>query len=239
MKSYCLKCRKDTENINPKVSKTTNGRTMLLSNCAICNNKKSRFIKNQEAKELLSNLGIKTPLSKVPILDDILFWMHIKMNEIVNKFLLAGDKFMPEMHLKQPGFTYSACGPFTKNKEWIQKFKETGDTNYIYNNELDKDLARRTASDKTLRDKAFNIAKNTKYDGYKRGLGSMVYKFFDKMFAGSGVNTHANKSAFNNEKIAKELYNPIIRKLTKRTIYSGFKDNIWGADLADMQLISK
>ena len=54
------------------------------------------------------------------------------MNEIVNKFLLAGDKLMPEMHLKQPGFTYSACGPFTKNKERIQKFKETGDTNYIY-----------------------------------------------------------------------------------------------------------
>ena len=60
------------------------------------------------------------------------------MNEIVNKFLLAGDKFMPEMHLKQPRFTYSACGPFTKNKERIQKFKETGDTNHIYNNELDK-----------------------------------------------------------------------------------------------------
>ena len=60
------------------------------------------------------------------------------MNEIVNKFLLAGDKFMPEMHLKQPGFTYSACGPFTKNKEQIQKFKETGDTSYIYKNELDK-----------------------------------------------------------------------------------------------------
>ena len=61
-----------------------------------------------------------------------------KMNEIVNKFLLASDKFMPEMHLEQPGFTYSACGPFTKNKERIQKFKETGDTSYIYKNELDK-----------------------------------------------------------------------------------------------------
>ena len=73
MKSYCLKCRKDTENINPKVSKTSNGRTMLLSNCAVCNSKKSRFIKSQEAKGLLSNLGIRTPLSKVPILDDILF----------------------------------------------------------------------------------------------------------------------------------------------------------------------
>ena len=73
MKSYCLKCKKDTENINPKVSKRSNGRTILLSNCAICNSKKSRFIKNQEAKRLLSNLGIRTPLSKVPILGDVLF----------------------------------------------------------------------------------------------------------------------------------------------------------------------
>ena len=73
MKSYCLKCRKDTENINPKVSKTSNNRTMLLSKCAICGSKKSRFIKNQEAKGVLSNLGIKTPLIKVPILGDILF----------------------------------------------------------------------------------------------------------------------------------------------------------------------
>ena len=73
MKSNCLKCRKNTENINPKVSKTSTGRTMVLSKCAICDSKKSRFIKNQEAKGLLSNLGIKTPLSKVPILGDILF----------------------------------------------------------------------------------------------------------------------------------------------------------------------
>ena len=73
MKSYGLKCRKDTENINPRVSKTSNGRTMLLWNCAICNSKKSRFIETQEAKGLLSNLGIRTPLSKVTILGDILF----------------------------------------------------------------------------------------------------------------------------------------------------------------------
>ena len=73
MKSYCLKCKKDTENINPKVSKTSNGKTMLLSKCAKCNSKKSRFIKSQEAKGLLSNLGIRTPLTKVPILVDILF----------------------------------------------------------------------------------------------------------------------------------------------------------------------
>ena len=113
------------------------------------------------------------------------------MNDIINNFLLAGDKFMPEMHLKQPGFTYSACVPFSKHKERIQKFKETGDARYIYRNELDKacfphdmaygdfkDLAKRTASDKVLRDEAFNIAKNPKYDGYQRGLASMVYKFF-------------------------------------------------------------
>ena len=73
MKSCCLKCRKNTENINLKVSKTSNGRTMVLSKCAICGSKKSRFIKNQEAKGLLSNLGIRTPLSKVPLLGDILF----------------------------------------------------------------------------------------------------------------------------------------------------------------------
>ena len=73
MKSYCLKCRKDTENINSRVSKTSNNRTMILSKCAKCGSKKSRFIKNQEAKGLLSNLGIRTPLSKVPITGDILF----------------------------------------------------------------------------------------------------------------------------------------------------------------------
>ena len=60
------------------------------------------------------------------------------MNKIVNKFLLVGDKFMPEMHLRQSGFTYSACGPFTKNKERIEKFMETGNTGFIYRNELDK-----------------------------------------------------------------------------------------------------
>ena len=115
------------------------------------------------------------------------------MNEIVNKFLLVGDKFMPEMHLKQPGFTYSTRGPFTKNKEKIEKFMQTGNTDFIYQNELDKgcfqhdmaygkskDLIKRTQSDKVLKDKAFKIASNPKSDGYQRGLTSMVYKFFDK-----------------------------------------------------------
>ena len=97
-----------------------------------------------------------------------------------------------------------------------------------------KDLARRTASDKILRDKAFNIAKNPKYDGYQRGLASMVYKFFDKKTADGGVNMDVN-----NEKLAEELHKLIIRKLKKETVYSGFKDNIWGANLADMQLTRK
>ena len=104
------------------------------------------------------------------------------------------------MHLKQPGFSYSACGPFTKNKEGIQRFEETGDTNCIYRNELDKacfqhdmaygdfkDLKRRRLSDKVLKDKAFDIAKNHKFDGFQRGLASMVYNVFDKKSKGSGT----------------------------------------------------
>ena len=168
---------------------------MLLSKCAICDSKKTRFMKEQEAKGILSSLCLKTPLTKIPLLGDlflnIILLNNYKMNEIVNRFLSAGDKFMPEMHLRQPGFTYSACGPLTKNKQRIQKFKETGDSRYIYRYELDKacfqhdmaygdfkDLARRTASDKVLRNKAFNFAKNPKYNGYQRGLASMVYTFF-------------------------------------------------------------
>ena len=133
------------------------------------------------------------------------------MNEIANKFFLAGGKLMSEMHLRQPGFTYSAYGPFTKNKERIQKFKETGDSRYINQNELDKacfqhdmayrdfkDLTGRTAGDKILCDKAFYIAKNPKYDGYQRVLASMVYKFFDKKTSGSH-----NKN--------ENIYNKIVR----------------------------
>ena len=154
------------------------------------------------------------------------------MNEIVNKFLLAGDTFMPEMYLKQPRFTYSACLAFTKNKERIQKFKETGDTSYIYKNELDKtcfqhdmaygdfkDLKRRTASDKVLRDKALNIAKNPKYDGYQRGLASMVYKCFDKKSKGSGFNIEVKR----NEQLGKELRKSIIRNLKKEQFIQDLK----------------
>ena len=166
------------------------------------------------------------------------------MNNVINKFLLAGDKFMAEMHLRQPHFVYSACGPFTRHKESIKEFKRAGDTRYIYRNELDKacfqhdsvyadykDLINRTEADKVLRDKAYDIASNPKYDGYQRGLASMVYKFFDKKSTGSGI---ASSSI-----LAHELHKPVIKKFNKRKVYSQFKDNIWGVDLADMQSLSK
>ena len=169
------------------------------------------------------------------------------MNEIVNKFLLVGDKFMSEMHLKQPSFTkfmsemhlkqpsftYSDCGSFTKNKERIKKFMQTGNTDFIYKNELDKacfqhdmaygkskDLVKRTQSDKVLKDKAFKITSNPKYDGYQRGLASMVYKFFDKKSKGSGITNESNYQ------LANELHKTIIRKSKKRKVYLYFKDNI-------------
>ena len=115
------------------------------------------------------------------------------MNNIINKFLLAGNKFMPEMHLRQHRFVYSACRLFTRREERIKEFKRTADTRYIYTNELvkacfqhdsayadHKDLINRTEADKVLRDKAYDIASNPEYDGYQRGLASMVYKFFDE-----------------------------------------------------------
>ena len=165
---------------------------------------------------------------------------------IINKFLLVGDKFMTEMHLRQPQLVYSACGPFTRHKERIKEFKRTGDTRYINRNELDKacfqhdsayadhkDLINRTKADKVLRDKAYNIASNPKYDGYQRGLASMVYKFFDKKSTGSGIKKDSSLI------LAHELHKPIIKKIAKRKVYSQFKDNIWGVDLADMQSLSR
>ena len=177
------------------------------------------------------------------------------MNNVINKCLLSGDKFMPEMHLRQPQFVYSACGPFTRHKERIKKFKQTGDTHYIYRNELDKacfqhdsayadhkDLINRTKSDKVLRDKAYDIASNPEYDGYQRGLASMVHKFFDKKSMGSGIKKDTTKSSSlecSSLKLAAELHKPVIKKFNKRKVYSQFKDNIWAVDLADMQSLSK
>ena len=144
-------------------------------------------MKEKEAKGLLSYLGIKTPLSKIPLLNIA--------NKIVNTFLVVGDKFMPEMHLKQPDFTCSGCVLFTKNKERHEKFMQTGNTNFIFKDELDKacfqhdmaygkskHLVKRTQSEKVLKGKAFKIASDPKYDGYEIGLALMVYKFFEKKF---------------------------------------------------------
>ena len=125
------------------------------------------------------------------------------------------------MNLKQPGFTYSACGSFTKNKERIEKFMQTRNTDYIYRNELDKasfqldmaygkskDLAKRTQSDKVLRDKGFKIASDPKYDGYQRRLASMIYTFLDKKSSVVGAET--------NYPLANELHRQIIRKFKNR-----------------------
>ena len=160
------------------------------------------------------------------------------MNEIVNKFLLVGNKFMPEMHLKQLGFTYSACGPFTKSKERFEKFVQTGNKDFIYKIELDKvcfhhdmassklkDLAKRTQSDKVWSDKALKIASDPKYDGYQRRLASMVNKFFDKKCSGNGVAASlAKKYATEpNYQLAKELHREIMRKFKRRKVYSSFR----------------
>ena len=133
----------------------------------------------REAKRLLSSLALKTRLSKITLFGYIFFWVY-KMNEIENKFLLVGIKFVPEMHIKEPGFAYSACGPSTKNKERIVKFMQTGNTDFIYRNELgkvcsphdiaydkSKVLTKRTQSEKVLGDKTFKIASDPKYMAIK------------------------------------------------------------------------
>ena len=194
MKTYCLKCKTNTDNIDPKMFRTKNNRLLMQSICSVCKNKISRFVKVQEAKGLLSNLGIKTPLSKISML----------------------------------------------------KFMQTENTDFIYKNGLDKayfqhdmaygkskDLVKRTQSVKVLRDKAFKIASDPTYDGYQRGLASMVYKFFDKKSSGSGITNGSNYQLSN------ELHKLIIEKFKKRKVYSSFRDNIWGVDLADMQSLSR
>ena len=157
-----------------------------------------------------------------------------KMNNIINKFLLAGDKFMPEMHLRQPDFTYSTCVPFAKNKARIKQFMQTGNTDFIYKNELDKacfqhdmvygkekDLVRRTQSDKVLRDKAFKIASDPKHDCYQRGLASMVYKCFDKKSGGGSITNEPNYQ------LADDLHKTVIRKLKKEK-YIHHSETIFG-----------
>ena len=164
------------------------------------------------------------------------------MNTTINKFLLTGDKFMPKLHFKQPGSTTSACGTFTKHCEIIKKFRETVDLKHSYRNKLDeacfvrnaaysdgKDLAKRTISDKILNDRAYEIARNRGYDGYQRVLASMVYKFFDKKTE-SGVGVK--------EQLAEELHKPVIKKFKRRKVFAKFNENIWAANLAEMETLS-
>ena len=169
---------------------------------------------------------------------------------------------MLEMHLKRPRFVYSACGYFTRHKERVKEFKRIGDTRLLYRNELDKacfkhdaayakykDVENRLISDQKLRNSAYDIASNPKYEGYQRGLASMVYKFFDskvalldkKTMSGKGNAKHSSleRTKEVNKILAEELHKPVIKKFNKRKLYSKFKDNIWGVELADMQSLSK
>ena len=160
-----------------------------------------------------------------------------------------------------PQFVYSACGPFTRHKERIKEFKRTGDTRLVYRNELDKacfkhdaayakykDVENRIISDQKLRNSAYDIASNPKYDGYQRGLASMVYQFFDskvapfdkKTMSGKGNAKHSSlERTGNNKFLAEELHKPVIKNFNRRKVYSQFKDNMWGVDLADTQSLSK
>ena len=170
--------------------------------------------------------------------------MNEENKDDINRFLLIGDKFMPEMHLWDPKVKkYSACGPFIRHKQTINDFMKDGKLSHILKNKLDaacfqhdsayakyKDRLNRKKSDVVLKNKALKIAMDPKINGYQRGLASMVYKIFDKRTKGSGINDKI---------LAEELHKPIVKNFKRRKVYSSFKDNIWGFDLADMSLISK
>ena len=174
------------------------------------------------------------------------------MDEIINKCLLVGDKLMPEMHLRQPRFVYSACGPFTRHKERIKEFKRTDNINLLYRNALHKacfkhdaayakykDVESRLIADDKLKNSAYDIASNPEYDGYQRGLTSMAYKFFNSKVAPRNKTISGKGTKEVNKILAEELHTPVIRKFNKTKVYSQFKDNIWGVDLADTRLLSK
>ena len=153
---------------------------------------------------------------------------------------------MPKLYLRQPGFTHSACRPFTKHHDRIQKFRKTADLKYIFKNKLDeaccaydasysdsKNLAKRTISDRILKDRAYEIVINLNYDVYQIGLASMVNKFFVTK-TGLEVIAASKAGASVNEELAQELHKPVIKKFKRRKVSARFKDNIWVADLALM-----
>ena len=152
-----------------------------------------------------------------------------KANSIINKFLLAGDKFRPELHLVDPIVKrYSACGPFTKHTQRIQDFLNTNKLSYIYKNDLDKgcfqhdmaynkfkDLEKRTQSDIVLKNKAFKIASNPKCNGYERGLASTVYKFFNSKLKGSGLKKKIREIFYKIHNYLMNFINQLLESLKK------------------------
>ena len=166
---------------------------------------------------------------------------------MLSTFLSARDTFMLEMHLRQLGFTYSACGPLPKKKEKMQKLKETGDLRHIYQNELDKscfqhdmaygdfkDLPRKAASDKVLRDKAFNLLKTQNMMNMYIELHQWFIHFLIK-----SLPTFIKSKIISNQELAEKLHKLIIRKFENRKVYLSLKDNIWGVDLTNIKLIRK
>ena len=206
---------KNIESKKQRVEKVKDERIMISSNCAICNSKESRFIKEQKASRLFSSLGIKMPLSQVLLLNPILSW-GFKINKIIKKFLLGEDKLMPEMHVKQPGSTYSAWRPIYKKgykKLTKQKKHDIFKTkkiklafNVIWLMEILK-IYLKSISDKVLRVKALSIAKNLSYHGYQRGFASMVYKLIDKKTSDGALKSEV----MSNEELVNELHKPIVR----------------------------
>ena len=172
-------------------------------------------------------------------------------NSDIIKFLLIGDKGMPELHLWDPKRKkYSACGPFTRHQQRINDFMKDGKLSHIAKNKLDaacfqhdseynkyKDSVNRKQSDIILKNKALKIAADPKVNGYQRSLAAMVYKFFNERTKRSGIKS-GNRFP-ENKQLAEELHKPIIKNFKRRKVYSIFEDNIWGVDLADIQLISK
>ena len=177
--------------------------------------------------------------------------MNKENNDIINKFLLKGDKFMPELHLWDTKVKkYSACGPFTRHQQRINEFMKDGRLSHIPQNRLDaacfqhdsayakyKDRINRKQSDIVLKNKALKIAVDPRVNGYQRGLASIIYKFFNERTKGSGI--ESGNRFTKNEILAEELHKPIFKNFKRRKVYSSFKDNIWDIDLADMTLISK
>ena len=157
---------------------------------------------------------------------------------------MVGDKFMPELHLWDPKVKKcSACGPFTKHTERINQFMKDGKLSHIVKNKLNaacfqhdyaynkyKDSVNRTQSDIVLKNKAYKIGVDPKIDGFQRSLAAIVYKFFSERSKGSRIE---------NKQLAEEIHKPIIKNFKRRKVYSSFKDNIWGVDLAGTSLIGK